>query len=81
MSGFEIDRNRTTIGDVDPIEVPALRTLQGVSGISNNPDDINTGRIGGMNVDVTQDRIGPFQQVTGGAAIVGGLKDGEGSFG
>ena len=81
ISCFAIDRDTTTIGDIDPIEVPALRTPQGVSGISNNPDVINTGRIGGMNVDVTQDRLGPFQQVTGGAAIVGGLKDGEGSFG
>jgi hypothetical protein len=80
---FVIDRNTSTVGD-GPIELGALRTPIGGGTSPTNggtANDIPTGKIGGMVINLDDERLGPFQQVTGGAAIVGGLKDSEGSFG
>ncbi|MDG1949722.1 MAG: hypothetical protein P8J32_02765, partial [bacterium] len=80
---FLISRDATNIGDLDP--EPSDRTppngAVGTTGSTNEPGFMNGGRIAGMDIGLADEKLGPFQQVTGGAAIVGGLKDGEGSFG
>ena len=80
---FLISRDATTIGDVDPITGDLNRAPSGMgtTGSTNTPSGLAGGRVAGMDIDLANEKLGPFQQVTGGAAIVGGLKDGEGSFG
>ena len=80
---FLISRDTTTIGDLDPVtgDLKPTTAGMGTTGDTNTPIDLTGGRIGGMGIDLDLEKIGPFQQVTGGAKIIGALKDGEGSFG
>jgi len=73
---FLIDRDTSNISALDPSpedRTPAL----GRSGGSNptgGSNEINAGKVAGMNLDATNQKMGPFQQVATGGKVNGTLQ-------
>jgi hypothetical protein len=70
---FPISRDAGSITAADPIYLD--RTPQGktssTSGAGNTPNELNIGKVGGMQLDAPNQKLGPFQQVATGGKVNG----------
>jgi len=70
---FPISRDAGSITAADPIYLD--RTPQGktssTSGAGNTPNELNIGKVGGMQLDAPNQKLGPFQEITNGGRVVG----------
>jgi hypothetical protein len=73
---FAIQRIKTDIATIDP--VPLDRTpagkASGTTGANNTPNELTAGKVGGMSLDATNQKIGPFQEVATGGKVNGTLQ-------
>jgi len=73
---FAIQRIKTDIATIDPI--PLDRTpagkASGTTGANNTPNELTAGKVGGMSLDATNKKIGPFQEVATGGKVNGTLQ-------
>ncbi len=69
---FAIAYDNASVGPLDEIAEPAKLTIQGGSNIANTDDVLEVGRVGGMVVDVEEQRIGPFEQLGSSVNPTGG---------
>jgi hypothetical protein len=70
---YAIQTIRTDVTALDEVALPAERLSALSTSVSSgsSPNDINAGRVGGMLILEDEQRLGPYQQVTGGAKING----------
>ena len=70
---FAIQRTRTNISTADPVlldRTPAGgRNAGGL--LTGGKNELNAGKVAGMTLDVTNEKMGPFQQVTTGGKVNG----------
>ena len=70
---FAIQRTRTNISTADPI--PVDRTPAGGRNagglLTGGKNELNAGKVAGMTLDVTNEKMGPFQQVATGGKVNG----------
>jgi hypothetical protein len=70
---FPIARATSNISELDPVaqdRTPALGR-SGASSPTGGPNELNAGKVGGMGIDADNQRLGPFQEFTGGGRVVG----------
>ena len=70
---FPIARDTSNISDVAPIYLDRSPSGKASSsaGAGNTPNDINIGKVGGMQLDAQNQKLGPFQEITDGGRVVG----------
>jgi hypothetical protein len=70
---FPIARDTSNISTATPIYLdrsPSGKTSSS-AGAGNTPNDINIGKVGGMQLDAQNQKLGPFQEITSGGRVVG----------
>ena len=73
---FKIARSTTNITAADPLALdrtPAL-TKSGGSTPTGGTNELTAGKVGGMQLDATNQKLGPFQEVTTGGKVNGTLE-------
>jgi hypothetical protein len=70
---FLIDYDPASVGTLDAERQPVAGLVSGGSNVGNYDGVIEVGRIAGMSVDATQEKIGPFEQTASGGKIGGTL--------
>lgn len=70
---YAIQRIKSDVTALDEVGLPAERLSALSSSLSSgsSPNDINAGRVGGMLILEDEQRVGPFQQITGGGRVNG----------
>jgi hypothetical protein len=70
---FAIQRTKTGVATADPIPVDRTpiggRNAGGL--LTGGKNELNAGKVAGMTLDVTNEKMGPFQQVTTGGKVNG----------
>jgi len=73
---FTIARATTNITEAEPLlldRTPAL-VRSGASSPTGGPNELNAGKVGGMSIDIENQKLGPFQEVTTGGKVNGTLE-------
>jgi len=70
---FLIDYDPVSVGTLGAERLPVAQLTSGGSNVGNYDGVIEVGRVGGMAVDATQEKIGPFEQTASGGKIDGTL--------
>jgi hypothetical protein len=68
---FLIDYDAASVGTLDAERQPVSGLVSGGSNVGNYDGVIEVGRIAGMSVDATQEKIGPYEQTATGGRING----------
>lgn len=73
---FAIARTRTNVTTIDPVllDRTPVGKASGTTGANNTPNELTAGKVGGMSLDATNQKIGPFQEVATGGKVNGTLQ-------